>query len=165
VHCESLIVEIVDEHGAVLPEGSYGRVVVTDLFNSRMPFIRYDTGDHGTLSWQRCVCGQGAPRLWLEGRYSAFLMLNGRRIHHLEFDVALEIFMNSIIQFQVVKEARDKIVINIIPSTSFDEVLREKVMIRMHSLVGPNVHVAIKLVDAIPKTPRGKSQLVADMTR
>lgn len=165
VHSESFIVEIVDDHGAPMPDGNYGRIVITDVFNSQMPFIRYDTGDRGKISWQRCSCGQGAPRLWLEGRYSAFLMLGGRRIHHLEFDVALEVFMNSIVQYQVLKEEHDKIVIKIVPAPAFDEAAQKNVIARVRSLVGPDVRISIQSVDSIPKSARGKSQIVADMTQ
>ena len=44
------IVEICDDVGRRLPEGTLGRIVVTDLFNYAMPMIRYDTGDMGAIS-------------------------------------------------------------------------------------------------------------------
>ncbi len=31
----------------ILPDGNFGRIVITDLFNYAMPMIRYDTGDFG----------------------------------------------------------------------------------------------------------------------
>ena len=43
--CEHLLVEVLDEHGHRAPAGVEGDVVITDLYNYGMPFIRYATGD------------------------------------------------------------------------------------------------------------------------
>ena len=44
-------VEVLDEHADVpAAPGARGRIVVTDLFNRAMPFLRYDTGDLGRLA-------------------------------------------------------------------------------------------------------------------
>ncbi|AUP79373.1 phenylacetate--CoA ligase family protein [Flavivirga eckloniae] len=50
VNSETLFVEILDEHNNVLPNGEAGRLVITSLYNSSQPFIRYDIGDVGVLS-------------------------------------------------------------------------------------------------------------------
>lgn len=49
VNAETLYVEIVDENNTVLPYGKEGRVVITSLYNTAHPFIRYDIGDIGIL--------------------------------------------------------------------------------------------------------------------
>jgi phenylacetate-CoA ligase len=49
VNSETLFVEIVDDHGNILPNGEAGRIVVTSLYNKAHPFIRYDIGDVGIL--------------------------------------------------------------------------------------------------------------------
>lgn len=50
VNAETLFVEIVDETGRAVPNGSEGRVVITSLDNRAHPFLRYDIGDVGVLS-------------------------------------------------------------------------------------------------------------------
>jgi phenylacetate-CoA ligase len=50
INCDDLYVEILDGNDAVLPYGAQGRIVITALYNKAHPFIRYDTGDIGTLS-------------------------------------------------------------------------------------------------------------------
>jgi phenylacetate-CoA ligase len=49
VNAETIFVEIVDDHGLVLPNGREGRIVVTMLYNKAHPMIRYDVGDIGVL--------------------------------------------------------------------------------------------------------------------
>ena len=50
VNSETLYVEVLDEHGNILPFGEEGRLVITSLYNKSQPFIRYDIGDIGILS-------------------------------------------------------------------------------------------------------------------
>jgi len=49
VNAETCLVEIVDEQDRVLPYGQEGRIIVTQLYNKAMPFIRYEVGDYGIL--------------------------------------------------------------------------------------------------------------------
>ncbi len=162
--CESLFVEIVDESGLPVPDGTDGRIVVTDLYNTGMPFIRYDTGDHGTMTHSRCSCGRESPRVWLEGRYAAFLTFQNRRINHLEFDAALETFMNAIMRYLVVKKSEEEVAVLLIPGVAFGEGARSKILLNIQELVGPTVRVSVETVDDLPKTPRGKSKIVLDMS-
>ena len=63
INSESLFVEVVEpEDGGDFGEG-VGEIVVTDLLNFGMPFIRYRMGDMGVLSSRRCPCGRGLPFL------------------------------------------------------------------------------------------------------
>ncbi|AWA31373.1 AMP-binding protein [Flavobacterium magnum] len=49
VNAETLFVEILDDAGAVLPYGREGRIVISSLYNTAHPFLRYDIGDIGVL--------------------------------------------------------------------------------------------------------------------
>ncbi len=66
IHVESFMIEIVDDAGHAVPENREGRILVTDLYNYQMPFIRYNIEMRGRMSWQLCACGLRSPRLWLE---------------------------------------------------------------------------------------------------
>jgi phenylacetate-CoA ligase len=46
---ESLFIEIVDDRGRPVANGTEGRIVITSLFNKAHPFIRYDIGDRGII--------------------------------------------------------------------------------------------------------------------
>ncbi|MDR2887500.1 MAG: hypothetical protein LBV26_05810 [Bacteroidales bacterium] len=58
-HC---LMEIVDEAGRNIYDTA-GRVVVTDLDNYAMPFIRYENGDSAVKSSQKCSCGRTSELL------------------------------------------------------------------------------------------------------
>jgi phenylacetate-CoA ligase len=47
---ENLFIEIVDDNDQPVEPNRPGRILVTDLFNKAMPFIRYEIGDIGALS-------------------------------------------------------------------------------------------------------------------
>lgn len=58
----SYVIEVLNlDNDEPVAEGETGRIVVTDLFNYAMPFIRYDTGDVGTLIWRKTECGDRIP--------------------------------------------------------------------------------------------------------
>lgn len=54
---ETLIVEVLDKDGNPCQEGEEGRIVITDLYNTANPIIRYDIGDYAIVGGD-CVCGR-----------------------------------------------------------------------------------------------------------
>jgi phenylacetate-CoA ligase len=79
---ERLWVEIVDADGRPVPDGVEGDIVVTNLFNTVMPFVRYNTGDVGALSSHKCPCGrdQKVLRLIAGRQYGAITLPDGSRV-------------------------------------------------------------------------------------
>lgn len=55
ITAEDIIVEIIDENGSIQPTGIAGEIVVTHLATSDFPFIRYRTGDVGSLSTENVL--------------------------------------------------------------------------------------------------------------
>jgi phenylacetate-CoA ligase len=71
VNADAMIVEIEPFPGS--PPG-HGRVLVTELFNHRMPLIRYEVGEVATWAASVvCDCGRSLPRLIIQGRLAEFL--------------------------------------------------------------------------------------------
>ncbi len=57
-------IEIVDEAGKRVPDGSIGEIVYTGLDFRGTVFLRYKTGDYGSLETGPCLhCGAKTPRL------------------------------------------------------------------------------------------------------
>jgi phenylacetate-CoA ligase len=60
-------VEVIRD-GQPARSGELGRVLITDLSNFAMPFIRYEIGDVAVLRNGGCGCGSSSPRLEVQGR-------------------------------------------------------------------------------------------------
>lgn len=89
-------------YAEISPEG---HILITDLWNDGMPFIRYDTEDQGIISPVLCSCGRGTPCLQkIEGRVHDLLLkpngewVPGEFFPHLFKDV------RGIKQFQVIQD-------------------------------------------------------------
>lgn len=70
----NVYVEIADDQDRTLCDSikececeDSGRIILTSLTNRAMPFIRYDIGDVGAISWKKCSCGCRNPILRLYG--------------------------------------------------------------------------------------------------
>jgi phenylacetate-CoA ligase len=60
---EGNFLELLDDAGAPVEPGSPGRVVVTPIYNTAMPLVRYDIGDFAEAIDEPCPCGRTLPRL------------------------------------------------------------------------------------------------------
>ncbi|MFL2983055.1 MAG: phenylacetate--CoA ligase family protein [Candidatus Neomarinimicrobiota bacterium] len=52
---ETQYIEIVDDEGCLLDIGKEGKILITDLHNQAMPFIRYEVGDTGILNLNNSI--------------------------------------------------------------------------------------------------------------
>ena len=59
----TIIAEIVEESGRVLPPGEWGELVITTIGMEAMPLIRYRTGDTARILPEPCPCGSEVLRL------------------------------------------------------------------------------------------------------
>ena len=109
------IVEVLAEDGKLLNEGS-GEMVVTNLTNWAMPFLRYRTGDTITLkSTAHCVCGQTGPMITeLAGRDSVYVEFGGTRFNPSLLNPMFEAL--PIQQFQVLQQLDETLYIRVVVS-------------------------------------------------
>jgi phenylacetate-CoA ligase len=142
--------------------GELGMVVVTDLHNRAMPFIRYANGDLAVAGPERrCPCGRALPRLAsVEGRVTETLLdAGGRRVNGLVFNVVIAHLAPAIRQFQVVQGRDRAITVRVVPTSRFDEGVRRTLRETCDRTL-PGTTVTIDLVEALPTGPAGKRQVV-----
>lgn len=145
----SSVLEIVDEQGMPVPDGQMGRIVVTDLTQTAVPYIRYDTGDVGRLSAERCSCGLNTRILEaVDGRSDDLIVTpQGRRIR-----LSVVRYGCGILESQIIQTSPDRIVIRVVPSEHFDPASMENVLNAAYDLLGRDMQVSWEVVDSIPRT-------------
>lgn len=165
LNVESHILEVVDGTGEPVPHGEGGRVVVTNLDNEIMPFIRYDTGDLGHIMPERCPCGNSAPRLKVIGRRNIpkIWIVQGRKINPFLF---YEVFMDQsgvVQRYQIRKKSDEHIQILIVPGMNFTSSILDELRAKaMRALGVENIKIDIVTVQKIPPGSHGKRQDFVD---
>jgi phenylacetate-CoA ligase len=162
IAAEDILLEVVDDAGTLLPPGTEGRIVVTNLHNYGMPFIRYDLGDSGSLMTGTCSCKRTLPRLGsLVGRKNRFLVTrSGARVFPgtLFLDQLAGLGMR---QYQIVQETVDEVVMRLVPSpdassTTGRASLERSVLEIFRSGFGPELALRVEFVDHIEPSDAGK---------
>jgi phenylacetate-CoA ligase len=157
---EHLWVEILDDAGNPAPAGEEGNVVVTDLFNYGMPFIRYATGDRAVASPEPCRCGRGLPLLSkIVGRQLDVIRTPDGRLIPGEFFPHLIKDFPAVRRFQVVQEEPDRAVLRVVADGMAPEAHR-KLYDTVRQRLGPAMRFDIEPVEQIPLTAAGKLQVV-----
>ncbi|MFC2105041.1 hypothetical protein ACFLRV_00065 [Candidatus Bipolaricaulota bacterium] len=175
LNTDACIIEIVDEDGLPAPQGSEGRVLVTNLYNRSMPFLRYELGDRATLLSAEptpCSCGSRKPCLsTVSGRTDDFVHLpDGRRLSPRVVAISLvkALSSDSMLRspsdlssqgFQVIQDAVDHVIVRIISERGSD--------LDYESTIGPamkKLHPALRCnvvpVDELELLPSGKFKKV-----
>lgn len=111
---EICIVEVLDDTHARVEPGHTGHLVATNLFNRAMCLIRYDTGDFGAVSDEKCECGRGLLQIKnLEGRSRDLIYTPGNKfIHGVEIN---HLIYNHpwIDRYQIIQETSHDLKINL----------------------------------------------------
>ena len=165
VSMETLVVELVVREGArerPAAPGELGEVVITDLTNLAMPFIRYANGDLAVAGKAgTCACGRALPRLAsVEGRVTETLVDgSGARVNGLVFNVVIAHLAHAIRQFQVVQHKDRSITLRIAPTATFDGSIEAALRATWEKYL-PGVAVTLERVDELPIASTGKRQVV-----
>ena len=155
---EHLIVESIGEDGLPAAPCQPGRIVVTDLLNLAMPFIRYQVEDEVTLLTSACPCGRGLPLLGkVTGRLADFLVKpDGSRVAGVSLVENTLTRVPHVEQMQIIQESICEIRLRIVPGRHFGEDERGQLMSYFSRLFGPSVTVFVDLVPNI--APAGSAR-------
>jgi phenylacetate-CoA ligase len=162
---ENLIVELRVKNGAgsrAARPGEEGEVVITDLHNFGMPFIRYVTGDVAVRSDdETCACGRASPRLSsISGRVTDTLRRqDGSRVEGILFNVIFTELADAVRQFQVVQASDRSITLRLVLDPSFTEAHRSGIRARCRQYLG-DLPLQIEEVQSIAEHANGKRQVV-----
>jgi phenylacetate-CoA ligase len=157
INLDTLVVEVIREGKSAQP-GEPGSIVVTDLTNYGMPFIRYKIGDVGVLSESKCLCGRGFPMLQsIEGRAADYVVTaEGKYISGISLTENFALALPFIKQLQIIQERIDFIILRIVKSTGFDAADEERISKMVTDRFGGSMKYKIEYVDSIPREASGK---------
>ncbi len=135
--------------------GTLGRIVITDLFNYRMPLIRYDTGDIGVKSR-------------IEGK-AVLTSIGGRRIDMLTntkgeiISVNLVLIVNKynqLKQCQLVQKTTKKYCLILNCDGIF--IKEKELIIEFKDYLGTDAQIEVKYVNEIPLLASGKRRSIVN---
>lgn len=159
---EHVVIETINDENDPVTD-SPGRVLLTDLDNYAMVFLRYENGDIATMSYRKNKDGVDHPVLKeILGREKDTIILrNGSQVHGVFFtDIFYElnnVDLNTILRFQVYQDTPGSIIFRIesnsvVPGKSVSEL--EK------SLRNFFDEVKIEIYGSLPRNESGKFKYI-----
>ena len=136
-----------------------GDILITQLNNYAMPFIRYRIGDIGRLSDEVCPCGNALPILAeLLGRTTAtFRTRTGTLIHGGYFTQQFY-GIDGVTQFQIIQETLKHCVLKVVVNEKWTEATHHYLVQGIRKALGTSVVVTVEFVEDIPLSPSGKRE-------
>lgn len=158
---ENILIEFIRDAQPV-GRGEPGSIVVTDLNNYSMPLIRYEIGDIGVKSEEKCSCGRGLSLLdSITGRDDDQVCLgNGQATNPLVFgyifDEVNERNNGAIKEWKVVQKSPESFLIRIVAAGCRQEDLTSCASDVIKYKLGEDLELSFDFVDHIPREQSGK---------
>ncbi len=173
ISTDGCVVEVVDDRGAPLPTETEGFILVTNLFNCTMPFVRYRLGDRGSLLGEDdvCSCGYVGPSLvLLAGREEDFCLLpTGRKLSPRVLDTILSLAVAApggegyyVKQYQCFQETRQLFRVLLSPTDNAPADLPARVSRAVEEL-DPEITCRVECVEVIPPAHSGKHRSIVPL--
>jgi phenylacetate-CoA ligase len=149
-----VVVEVVKD-GEPCGPGETGSIVLTNLHNYAMPFIRYDTGDLATVG-DGCSCGRAFPVLArIEGRSPQWVLTESVPVPLTGYLWTLQLTNFPISQCQFVQSKIGELTLLVAPKSALTTAQIAK-LAKLLATVRPFVRVNVEAVDSIQPEASGK---------
>ena len=158
LNCDSLIIEFIRDGKPVAP-GEPGAIVVTDLTNFGMPFIRYKVGDVGVPSAKTtCPCGCTYPIMdSLEGRVADYVVTpDGKYISGISLTENFAMHLPGVKQMQIVQERIDYLIFRIVKGESFVAQTERDIYWLARERFGEGMDCQVEYCESIQSESSGK---------
>jgi phenylacetate-CoA ligase len=165
---ENVVVEVVVRDGEQerpARPGETGEVVLTDLHNFGMPFIRYANGDLATLTEDKpCACGRGLARLaTVEGRVADSMRDgNGDPVCGILFSRIFAFsggLADSVRQWQAIQHKDGSVTVKVVLLRELDSPTQENLRRGFGDYL-KGLPLKVERVDEIPVAANGKRKTV-----
>ncbi|MBM3469397.1 MAG: phenylacetate--CoA ligase family protein [Armatimonadetes bacterium] len=162
LNTEGFVVEVVsgepgEPHGT---PAAKGRLVITDLRNHAMPFVRYEIGDAGATGGQeKCPCGRTLPVLdGLEGRsWEWVVTASGLRIPiTMIAPMVVGLHGDLLWEYQFRQDRPEVLEVAVVPVGAYGADRKEELARHLEAALGGGITVRVTPVEHIPREPSGK---------
>jgi phenylacetate-CoA ligase len=161
VVAENYIVEIIKNNLPAQP-GELGEIVVTDLNNKCLPFLRYKIGDLAiALDPKRMSkCGRGLPLIGrIEGRIQAIIIgANNNFLPGTFFAHFFKEYMHCILQYQIIQNVLGEVDLKIIKGSRFTVEQFNSIIEKLRVHLGDSMKINVDFVNDIEMIRTGKHQ-------
>ena len=155
INCRDIYLEINSPNPYTEP----GEILVTQLNNYAMPFIRYRIGDIGCLSNEVCPCGNQLPILAeLLGRTTATFRTRTGTLIHGGYFTRQFYRIDGVSQFQVIQETLKHCVLKLVINEKWTDATRRHLVQGIQRVLGGDVIITIEFVEEIPLSTSGKRE-------
>ena len=153
--------EFLNMNGEPVEPGEPGKTVVTDLFGTTMPFIRYDQGDKAVYEYIEDMAGKTCKRVTKiigrdDGGYISFP--DGTTRPFYLFYLIMTRYEN-IYQYRAVQKKIDFIQLYIATDDGYLKSIRDDMLHRLYEDFGSDIRFEIVRVDNIDPDPSGKLRM------
>jgi phenylacetate-CoA ligase len=158
---ESIILEVLDEHGQPVAPGETGEAVMTALESFAQPFIRYRTGDMVRMADESCREGRGLDVITeVLGRSTDFVVrADGTIMHALAVIYVLRAVV-GVGEFKIVQHSLHDFEVLVVPNNSWQESGRIEIETGLCKRLGDDIRIDLRLVESIPAEASGKHRYV-----
>jgi phenylacetate-CoA ligase len=150
-----LVFELVTDDGRPAGPGEMGRVVVTPLFNTATPLLRYETGDYATWAEDNHCARSPRAICRIDGRErNLFKLPDGRKI--------MPLLPNRVVsrlplrQFKLVQTTSTDVELRYIPQSDDMEIPNEVAQDVVDRYMATGFKVRAVRMAEIPRAPNGK---------
>lgn len=155
INCRDIYLEIDSPD----PYSEPGEILVTQLNNYAMPFIRYRIGDVGMLSDEVCPCGNDLPILAeLLGRTTATFRTSTGTLIHGGYFTRQFYGLKGVNQFQIIQETLKHCVLKVVVNQRWTEATRSYLVQCIQKAFGGDVVVTVEFVEDISVPASGKRE-------
>lgn len=156
---EGYIVEVLRDGRPAAP-GETGEVVITDLNNFCLPFIRYRIGDLAVAVDPGfvCPCGRGLPLVGnIEGRVQSIIQgTDGRYVPGTFFAHFLKEYDHAIQRFQVVQDEPNAMRFRVVKGGRYSDEVLQHILETFRKYLGEDMRIDVEFVDQVELIHTGK---------
>lgn len=155
---ETVLSEVLDDEGNEVGDGETGRLIFTNLFNTAMPFIRYEVGDFGAI--QRDPTQIQDKLVELQGRLNDKVMLpSGKLAAGFSLYYVSKHLMSTfgyIHEYQVQQVSLSKFIFYIVMDHELDDFAVKSIQIAFDTYLEKGLEIKVEKVDFINREKSGK---------